>query len=60
MLGILSLSLFFYYYNNSRYFSLPLAIISTATIIFGALLVLISLVLYAITEVNQGNNVAVK
>jgi glycosyltransferase involved in cell wall biosynthesis len=53
MIGLLSLSLFFYYFNSAGYFSLPYAIISTATIIFGTLLILVALVLYAIREVEK-------
>jgi glycosyltransferase involved in cell wall biosynthesis len=55
-IGLFSLGLFFYYLNALSYFSIPLAIICTATIIFGTMFILISLVLYAIKDINLRTN----
>jgi glycosyltransferase involved in cell wall biosynthesis len=52
-IGILSTILCLYGYNTSGYFSIPLAIISTATILFGSLLIVTGLILYAINEMNK-------
>jgi hypothetical protein len=53
--GILGAVMFFFTFNNSGYFSIPLALISTATILFGSLLLIAALILYAINEVNIKN-----
>lgn len=53
IIGIITLSMFLYHFNTTGYISLALAIISTATIIFGTMLILIAMVLYAIREVNN-------
>lgn len=52
-LGIAAFSLFLYYFNLSRYFSLPLAIISTLSIFFGILLIVTSLFLYVLNQLNR-------
>jgi glycosyltransferase involved in cell wall biosynthesis len=49
-IGILSTILFLYSFNTQGYFSIPMAIISTATILFGSLLLITALILYAINE----------
>jgi hypothetical protein len=47
--------MFFFTFNNSGYFSIPLMLISIATILFGSLLLIAALILYAINEVNIKN-----
>jgi glycosyltransferase involved in cell wall biosynthesis len=52
-IGILSTILFLYDYNTGGYFSVPLALISTATILFGSQLLVTGLILYTIIEMKK-------
>jgi glycosyltransferase involved in cell wall biosynthesis len=52
LLGIFTGVYLLWYFNNTRYFSLPLALITLGTIIMGVLLVITSLLLYSITKLK--------
>lgn len=53
LVGVISLSMFIFYFNRTGYISLPFAILSTATMILGALFILVALILYAINKINR-------
>ena len=55
--GFFTSGLLINHFNTSRYFSVPLAIITTIFVVVGMLLVLSSLMLYSISRINQSTAV---
>ena len=53
LLGSLKNAMLIFYFNRTGYISLPFAILSTATMILGALFILVALILYAINKINR-------
>ena len=53
MIGIFSLGFFVYYYNLNGYVSVGFAMMTMGTIILGTMLILVSMILFAINEVQK-------
>lgn len=52
VIGVISLGFFYYYHNLTGYDSVPFAILSVSGIIVGPMLILVSMILYAINKIN--------
>jgi glycosyltransferase involved in cell wall biosynthesis len=52
-LGAIMFSMFLHYFNVSRYFSFPLALLSTFALIFGALLTMSAFLFYAVKRLKK-------
>lgn len=53
--GITGLGFFLYYFNATRYVSIPFALISVGGLVLGSMFILVALVLYAINEAKAIN-----
>jgi len=56
VMGIIALGFFVFYYNINGYISIPFALLTATGVILGTMLILVSLILYAINEVNKHNH----
>lgn len=53
LLGISSGAYFLWYFNSTRYFSIPMALLSLGGILLGMMLIITSLILYSMTEIKK-------
>lgn len=56
LVGMFAGVYFLWFFNRTRYFSLPMALITLGAIVMGALLIITSLLLYAITRLKLTQN----